>query len=367
MKFTTNLKLFFAIFYIYLTIFTEINAFQNGLTLKNHRTKYLMRYSNRSRFPLKNPMANFLTGLVEDLAQGDQGFFACFPASWKSGTDKTAASTVSGNLSGWAENVSVFLNMATPLISFFCANRENIIGFITTNVANKKTRKYRLLLQSGNRRAGRLLNRRYGVSGIKSAIKGAGNAISGAASSAGNAIKGAASSAGKAISGAASSAGNAIKGAANSIGNFVYDKIVSPVFNNWFEPSKIKVIALINKIKDFFASGIIDQVKNCISGVKAALPKIKEVFEGLKAKFNILKLAVSLGPQAIIIFAVDFIVALICEYQMLKDGITNLSAGQKAKDNNEKYYRYGKALGIMLKSFGLSKTFSESILKKMRG
>ena len=336
MKFNTKTKLFLAIFYLYLSIFSEINAFQSGLNLKRYRSKLLLKNSNRSRYPFKNPLGNFLAGLGEDLAQGDNGFLKCFPDAWKNGQDSSAASTVSGNLGGFAGGIQVFLNMAGPVIDFFCKNRETVINFLKNTVLKRKLRKYRLLLQSGNTRAARLMKKRWGLGDIGGAIKGAAGAV-----------------------------GGAVKGAAGAVGGFINDKIVSPIFNNFINPIKDKIVGVINKIKEFFASGIIDKVKNCIPQIKSAAGNIMQVVNGLKAKFNTLKTAIGFGPQALVIFAVDFIVALICDYKTLMTAITNFSTGLNAGDNNEKYYRYGKALGIMLKSFGLAQTFSESIINKI--
>ena len=229
MKFYTNTKLFLAIFYLYLSIFTEINAFQAGLNLKRHRSKLLLKYSNRSRYPFKNPMGNFLVGLGKDLAQGDNGFLKCFPDSWKSGQDSSAASTVSGNLGGFAGGVQVFLNMAGPVIDFFCKNRETVIHFLKNTILKRKYRKYRLLLQSGNRRSARLMRKRWGFGDIGNAFNNVRNAVGSAAGA----------------------VGGAVKGAAGAVGSFINDKIVSPIFNNFINPIKDRIIGVINKLKIF--------------------------------------------------------------------------------------------------------------------
>ena len=351
MKFTNNIKFCFALFFIYLTVFSEINAFQNGLSLRNHRSKALAKYSNHRKFPFKNPMGNFVSGLAEDLANGDKGFLECFPAAWKTGNESTtpAAAEVSNNMGSWGGAIESFFSMAQPVIDFFCKYRLKVINFLSGSFIKRKLRKYRLLLQNGNNRAANLYKRRWGLSSVKNAIKGAAHAAESAAV------------------GAAHAAGSAVVGAVNAAGKFVRENIVEPVFNNFINPIKEKLMSLFNKARDFFSSkdGIISKVKNCIEKVKNAAKEIMVVVNGLKAKFQTLMKTISLSQFAVIIFVIDFVVALICDYKTFKKGMTDFMAGIRASDKNEKFYRLGKGLGTFLRAFATAKTFTETLLGKL--
>jgi len=90
MKFTNNFKLCIALMYIYFSLFTEIYTLHSELQIQRFR-RYMaaMRYQRaHTNYPFKTPLANFASGIAEELAEGDTGFFQCFPESWRNPNHK---------------------------------------------------------------------------------------------------------------------------------------------------------------------------------------------------------------------------------------------------------------------------------------
>jgi len=122
----------------------------------------------------------------------------------------------------------------------------------------------------------------------------------------------------------------------------------------------------ITKVKNFFNSPIFQKIKNCVTSLKNIFGAAKSIFEGLKNKFSTLQTAISLGLPGIAIYVVDFLVALICEYKSIIEGIKLISDGISSSDRNHKLWQIGRALGTFLKTFATTSTFAERLLKNVK-
>lgn len=306
------------------------------------KTKNFNNNQTAKRFPFSNPLGNLIGGLVEQLAYGENRFYECFPKSWLNGDqmDKEGeghASKISGNLTKWVDGLSAFISLAVPIIQFFCKFKAKIIKFIQGHIIKRKLKKFRLMLESGNRaQAMKYMGKKYGWS--------LGNKIK-------NGLK---------------KAENWAENKAKDVGKFLKENILDPVFNKWFLPIKNKVLSLVQKIMDFFSSDFITKIQDCVDRLSEIKGKFEIIFQALKKKFNSLRSSISMGYPALIVFAADFIVALTCEYQFLVEGITFIAKGADAKEDNERNYGLGKGIGVLFRTFATAPTVAEKINKSKK-
>jgi len=298
---------------------------QKNTSIKN------LNLSTIDKYPFKNPLGNFLAGFVDQLAYGYDKFYQCFPKSWLEGNqaDKQAEGETSGIIGGWVQGLKAFVTLNEPLIQFFCKFKDKVIKFISSYIIKRKLRKlrkFRIMIESGKGTTKAFMqlisSNNYGWNWDL----GLGDAVSWVANKAGNLIKDA-------------------------------------VFNSWFDPIKKEIEALINKIKDFFTTGFMKTVKNCIDSFKEVKGKLAITFNGLKGKFKSFNNALKAGTPGMAIFVVDFLVALICKYQYLLRGITFISKGSENKDKNGKTFEMGKGIGVLLRTFATAPTMAEKMFK----
>ena len=106
------------------------------------------------------------------------------------------------------------------------------------------------------------------------------------------------------------------------------------------------------------------RIQKCIEGANTAFEGIKAIFGGLKDKFDTLKTEISLNLPGTVIWAIDILFAMLCEHSSLLKALKQLAAGLISKNNNHKYYLFGKALGTLLKTIANAESFAGKILKK---
>ena len=325
---------------------SEKNTLNKGKS-QNSKLKYFSRShslkinSNNNleikRFPFKNPLGNFIGGFVEKLAYGENRFYDCFPKSWLSDDSmdqegQLYSNSLEANLTKWVQGLSAFISLGATLIQFFCKFKIKIIKFIQRKFIKSKLKKLRVMFESGNgTRAIRLMSKKYGWNKgnqIKDNIK---------------------------------TAANLAKDKAKKVRKIIKENIADPIFNKWFLPVKNKVLKLVKRIKDFFSSDFIKKIQNCVNNLSVLKGKFDKIFNGLKKKFDYLNFSITLGPVFSVVFASDFLVALVCEYQDLLEGITLISKGAQKKDKNDRNYHLGKGIGVLFRTFATAPTVFEKI------
>ena len=90
-----------------------------------------------------------------------------------------------------------------------------------------------------------------------------------------------------------------------------------PIFKKFIKPIKDKVMHFIEKVKNFFTGGMIGRVQIRVDSVITKANDVKATFEALKDKFETLKNAINTGLLGIVLWAVDFFIALVCEHRSL--------------------------------------------------
>ena len=362
MKFTNNLKLCFSIFFIYLTFFTEINALKYGLTFNKLRYKSLVKYSIQTNLPFQKPMGNFFYGFTAELAGGDEGFLACFSKDVTSGdeTQTPEGQEVTNNMETWRDILSNFLRAAQSVFDFFCKYRLKTVKFLKGVFTISKyydNFKNRVLLESGDKATGTNMEETSGIFDIKDKLKDIKDSVKDAGRDAKESIKD-----------AGRDAKQSIKDAGSNAKDFIEENITDPVFTSFFNPIKEIFMSFISKLKEFFNSkrGIMSKVKECVTKSFNGAKNIVGVISGLYSKINTLMKTIALSPYAVAVYSIDFIVALLCDYRSFQRGINEFMVGFNEKANkNERFHRFGRSLGIFLRSFATAETFTEAVIGKL--
>lgn len=294
--------------------------------------------------PFIHPMGNFIFGMGEELANADTSFLACFPENWKSKDqpdikETNNAGVIAEMIGNWASAFGIFLNMTGGTIDFFCKFKENVVNFIHGIFIKHKLRKFKKMLKKGKlKKVVKILSKKYSWGWLKKV--------------------------GDTVKNGINNLDNKISNATKNVGNFIKENLISPIFSRWFKSVEEKFMEVINKIKDFFLGDLMSKIQVCVDNLAPVINGMHDIFLGLRGKFKTLKFAVSKGVPSLIIWAIDFLVALICEHKVLLQAVNFIAKGVKLVDNNQKLYLFGKSIGLMFRTFSKSQTVSENLFKK---
>jgi len=100
----------------------------------------------------------------------------------------------------------------------------------------------------------------------------------------------------------------------------------------------------------------------CLDAIKFSFPSLKNIVTGVISKVTSLETAIGLQAPGIAIWAVDMVIALICEFREFKIVLEYIESAKDSDEKNVKFYYSGKIIGKLLNVFSTSKTFFSTII-----
>lgn len=324
MKFDKSTRLALAIFLIYLTAFVELSQIESTLKLKL-KSKAKNNIESKDFVATKHPLLNFLIGTLEGLGGNETGFYTCFPEEWKKPGNVNDGQTnnLDNAFKSWGPGLQTFLNAGETVVSFLCKFRESAMTLISGAVAvkAKKNRKFRMMSFMETR----------SLSGRRS----------------------------KKLSAAYMRNYRAIMSVSEKKVQWFWDNLPEKAFKAWFQNIADKVNSLVLSVVDFFNGPIfklIIKVFDCIQSAKKAINTIIKTIKDLKSKLDVL-IKASANTVLLIITVVDYISAMICNWQKFKQAVDFFMGGWNNNNKDMKWLFYGKALGTLLYAISTSNTF----------
>jgi len=116
----------------------------------------------------------------------------------------------------------------------------------------------------------------------------------------------------------------------------------------------IKLIG--NKISEFFTSGFFQKIVEFIKCIvndppRAMVQGIIDTVKGFNSKIQNLLQVAGGAVAGVVVWVVDFIIALICQWKLFKQAIDNLANGIKST-GNARWKNIGSFIGIVINAVG---------------
>ncbi len=141
------------------------------------------------------------------------------------------------------------------------------------------------------------------------------------------------------------------------------------VFLKAFDEIKVPFRIFINRLKNQFIGFFSENVIKCARSMMNSTDNIIKIADGIYNKFESLKYALTFLQPGVVVWIIDFVVALICKHKEIDNAIESFKTAVDSKEPDgapTKFYFFGKGLGKLLNVFSTSKTFSTTILKTMK-
>jgi hypothetical protein len=359
MKFTKQTKLAIAIVLIYLTTFAELTQLESTkrLNLKSQlqsnsnskaktNSSKTKTNSNSSDYVLTDhPLANFLIGTLEGLGGNETGFYQCLPDAWKKkgNVADTEVKGLNSSFNDWSPGLSTFLSASEPVIKFACSTRDHIMkmisGLVSLGLKKQLKRKFReasfMQFSEKNKRTEKtkrkMHSKRFAAAAYMRNYR-------------------------------------AVMLISEAKVQWFWDDIKNNIFKQWFQPIQNKVTSLVQSISNFFKNPIFAQIRkayDCVQTLKNAAKTIVDTLKELKNKFDVLMQAAS-NQVLLIITVVDYLLAMICNWQKFKQAVEFLIGGLSNKDDKMKWLLFGKALGTLFFAVSTSKTYGTDQYKNVQ-
>lgn len=153
----------------------------------------------------------------------------------------------------------------------------------------------------------------------------------------------------------------------------IFESFVNGAFKMWLSSVRDTITNFIMKMAEFFKSFFLDNFVNILSCFLSgnifkrlynffrygyeAIKNIFETIKNLKKKIDIL-LEASKNQVLLIIAVVDYLTAMICNFDKFRAAIDLFMRAFNSGDRNERFGFYGKALGNFLYAVSNSNTYS---------
>jgi len=347
--FNRNLKLYFALVFIYLALSIEIHALNASVKLSGrfYSNKKLTR-KNGEKDPTKtiafnNPLASLGYGFSIGLGI-DHKIFNCFPdTAFKDLSEeeieiKKENKELNENFSPFIVILKKLADFALKLFDNFCSKRKEIVEFVENNVISKP-KKYRLFAPGFPSRYQKITRRHKPMSEIIEEAK----------------VK---------IGSLKETVVN-ISDKIINVKDEIVESTVGKFFIEIFENNKNKLFEYVEKVRSFLFSGIMNRLIDCVLATKSVVDNTMDIFEGLRSKFKSLKSALKLGKVGLVIWIVDFVIALLCDYAKFKEALDIFMKSLNYKNIFTKMFFIGKSIGTIYNAYALADTYSGVIIDKL--
>ncbi len=301
--------------------------------------------------PFDKPLGNFFIGIGEDLLFMNQDYLKCFPPEWinknesSEQTDNSIQEAIEPTRTGFETIMHVF----AKFLDFFCEHREKILNFLHYFYLMNLFTKRRLSSENSENN-----------SAVKNLEK---SATKGFFTDKLSTIKGTLMSSKEKFKKIFSKLKDKIK---NHLENWE-KKIASVqrgqtflrlIKSSW---STLKKLGenLYEIFLHLFSGGNFLQ---CLDAIKFSFPSLKSIVTGVISKVTTLETAIGLHAPGIVIWAVDMVIALICQFREFEKVLNYIKDAKNSNKKNVKFYYSGKIIGKLLNVFSTTPTFFSTII-----
>lgn len=334
MKLTKQTKFALAIVLVYLTSFAELTQLESTIRLNKKsalqsNSKNLIS-SKTSAFVLTAfPLVNFIIGVFESMGGDSAKLTKCVPEDWKKKGKAIddATTTMNNSFASWIEGLKNFMNAGKPVINFLCGKRDLVMklisGLVLKTMKEEKRRKFREISFLQTNMQKKISSKRF-------------------------------------VSATYMRNHRAIMAVSETKVQWLWNDIANKIFTTWFKPILKHVMKLVKGVIKMFTNklfGFIKKALGCVKTLKKGVAAVFKTFNKLMDKFEVLVKA-SANPVILVITIIDYIVAMVCNWENFEKAVNFLAGGLNEEDVKKKWLLLGKALGSLLYALGSSNTFS---------